>query len=196
MKYIANILTNKQFNNSELFNVVDDKEKLIDNIPTLVIGWEYTKSLYKNANILNWEIDNNTYWTYGNREKRNKYESNIVKFKEYALNRFIKSVNYRFISIITIDNDEKQYLNELIKSPDGSFIYLNNDMVYILDKKNNIVVGFSMRDIDFVGIDRKKIFSCIFKNKKNTIIEMKNEFSWETKTMLNEHSYVIPFLYS
>ena len=73
MKFIANILTDKPFTNAELYNVVSDKNNLIDGIPTLVIGWEYTKKMFNNANILDWEIDRNTYWTYGKREKRNKY---------------------------------------------------------------------------------------------------------------------------
>ena len=52
MKFIANILTDKPFVNTELYNVVNDKDKLIDGIPTLVIGWEYTKKMYENANTI------------------------------------------------------------------------------------------------------------------------------------------------
>ena len=37
MKFIANILTDKTFTNAELYNVVSDKNNLIDCIPTLVI---------------------------------------------------------------------------------------------------------------------------------------------------------------
>ena len=35
---------------NELYNVVSDKNDLISDIPTLVIGWEYTKKLFKNNN--------------------------------------------------------------------------------------------------------------------------------------------------
>ena len=38
MKFIANILTDKPFVNTELYNVVNDKDKLIDGIPTLVMA--------------------------------------------------------------------------------------------------------------------------------------------------------------
>ena len=57
MKYIANILTNRKFNDTELYNIVSKKEDLISDIPTLVIGWEFTKKMYPNANILDWKIN-------------------------------------------------------------------------------------------------------------------------------------------
>ena len=56
MKYIANILTNGIFED-ELYNVTSKKGDLIDGIPTLVIGWEFYKKRYSNANILESKID-------------------------------------------------------------------------------------------------------------------------------------------
>ena len=91
MRFLGNILTNRKFEDCEFYNVVDKKEDLIINIPTLVIGWEFTKTLYPNANIISWEIENDIYWTFNNRERRQSYEEIIVKFKKLVVNRFIKS---------------------------------------------------------------------------------------------------------
>jgi hypothetical protein len=192
MKFIANILTDKPFVNTELYNVVNDKDKLIDGIPTLVIGWEYTKKMYENANILNWEIDRNTYWTYGKREKRNRYEENLEKFRELALYRFIKSVKYSYFNILIASNEEKEYVWSLIDT-DGTYVYLNNDMVYAFDEQENKVIGFSLRDIDYLKKDRKKVLSKIYSN--TNLIEVKDNLSWETKNALRNCSYVIPFLW-
>jgi hypothetical protein len=192
MKFIANILTDKPFVNTELYNVVNDKDKLIDGIPTLVIGWEYTKKIYENANILNWEIDRNTYWTYGKREKRNRYEENLEKFRELALYRFIKSVKYSYFNILIASNEEKEYVWSLIDT-DGTYVYLNNDMVYAFDEQENKVIGFSLRDIDYLKKDRKKVLSKIYSN--TNLIEVKDNLSWETKNALRNCSYVIPFLW-
>lgn len=196
MKYIANILTDKTFIDNELYNVVNSKDKLIGGIPTLIIGWEYTKKLYKDASILDWSIDRDTYWTYGKREKRNRYDENIVNFRKLAMSRFIKSVKYKFFSLITISDEEKEYIIKLISKVDGTNIYLNNDMVYVLDIENKLVIGFSLKDIDYIGKDRKKILSKIYRNKNNVLIDIKDDLSYDAKMALNGYSYVIPYLYS
>lgn len=196
MKFIANILTDKPFKDNDLYNVVSDKNNLMDGIPTLVVGWEYTKKLYPEASILNWEVGNNVYWTYGNREKRNKYEENIVKFRQLALTKFIKSVKYKFYSLLTTTDEEKEYILNLIGKDSGSFIYMNYDMVYIFDAENNVVIGFSLRDIDYMGKERKGIFSKIYRNQNNNIIDIKDSLTWDTKNALRNCNYVIPYLYA
>lgn len=196
MKFIANILTDKPFKDNDLYNVVSDKNNLIGGIPTLVVGWEYTKKLYPEASILNWEVGNNVYWTYGNREKRNKYEENIVNFRQLALTKFIKSVKYKFYGLLTTTDEEKDYILNLIGKDSGSFIYMNYDMVYIFDVENNIVIGFSLRDIDYMGKERKGIFSKIYRNQNNNIIDIKDSLTWDTKNALRNCNYVIPYLYA
>lgn len=194
MKFIANILTDKPFANAELYNVVGDKDSLIDGIPTLIIGWEYTKKMFNNASILEWEIDRNTYWTYGKREKRNRYEENLDKFRKLALTRFIKSVKYQYFNILTISNKEKEYILELLNDK-STYIYMNNDMVYVVDTTENGVIGFSLRDIDYLEKDRKKILSKIYTNK-DRVIDIKDKLSWETKNVLHNWNYVVPFLWA
>ena len=115
MKYIANILTNRKFSDCTLYNVVLDKKDLIEGIPTLVIGWEYTKKNFSEANILDWRIDNKTFWTFGNRERRQRYEETIIKFRKYVINNLVKSIKYKYISLI--HKDENHYrLNSLFKN--------------------------------------------------------------------------------
>lgn len=196
MKYIANILTDKKFTDSELYNVVNSKDKLIGDIPTLIIGWGYTKKMYPEANILNWKINDNVFWTYGKREKRNKYEENIDKFKKLSINKFIKSVKYQYYNLLTISEEEKKYIISLLYRDCETHIYINCDMVYIFDDENNIVIGFSLRDIDYINSSRKKMFNIILRNKNNNIIDIKDTLSYDMKISLNECKYVIPYLYS
>lgn len=196
MKYIANILTDKNFTDSELYNVVSSKDKLIGDIPTLIIGWGYTKKMYPEANILDWKINDNIFWTYGKREKRNKYEENIDKFKKLSINKFIKSVKYQYYNLLTISEEEKKYIISLLCRDSKTHIYINCDMVYIFDDENNIVIGFSLRDIDYINNGRKKMFNIILRNKNNNIIDIKDTLSYDMKISLNECKYVIPYLYS
>lgn len=194
MKYIANILTDKSFADNELYNVVDSKDKLIGGIPTLVIGWGYTKKMYPEANILNWNIKDDIFWTYGKREKRNKYEDNLIEFRKLSFMKFIKSVKYYFYSALTFSDTDKDYILSLFNKVCGSFIYIKNDMIYILD--TNKVIGISLRDLDYIGIDKKEYFSKIYSNKKNIIIDIKDDLTYDTKNFLSNYSYVIPYLYA
>ena len=196
MKYIANILTDKKFTDSELYNVVSSKDKLIGDIPTLIIGWGYTKKMYPESNILNWKINDNIFWTYGKREKRNKYEENVEKFKKASINKFIKSVKYQYYNLLTISEEEKKYIISLLCRDCKTHIYINCDMVYIFDDENNIVIGFSLRDIDYINSSRKKMFNIILRNKNNNIIDIKDTLSYDMKISLNDCKYVIPYLYS
>lgn len=193
MKFIANILTNKKFNdNSELYNVVSTKKELIDGIPTLVIGWDYTKKLYPMANILNWEICNDFFWTFGNRERRQRYEETLTKFRKYAINKFVKSIKYNFISFI--NDDGCNVIKIMINDINNLNIYIYNDMIYITDIISKIVYGFSLKEYDYIGMDRKDLLKDIFTSNHN-IIDIKDTLSLEMKIALNNHNYVIPCLY-
>ena len=194
MRYIANILTDKNFKEKGLYNIVSSKKELIDGIPTLVIGWEFTKKMYNNANILDWEISRDVYWTYGNREKRNRYDENINKFKDLALLRLIKSVKYEYKNILLLTDEEKNEIIEII-SGEGVNVYIHNDMLYVL-KDNKNVIGLSLRDVDYIGKDRKKILSKVFRNEKNHIISLTDsELSYDIKNTLYKYSYVVPYLF-
>ena len=100
MKHIANILTDKNFPKEDLYNIINDINDIEIGIPTLIIGWEYTKNLFPNANILDWEINRNIFWTFGKREKNQRYVETLEEFKTLAVKRFIKSIEYRFVNIL------------------------------------------------------------------------------------------------
>lgn len=196
MRYIANILTDKKFEEVEFYNIVSKKEDLIINLPTLVIGWEFTKTLYPNANIVSWEIDENTYWTFGNRERRQRFEELIEKFKKIVIKKFIKSINYKYISIIDGDMNYSA-LEFLIDECKGFKAYINNNMVYVTGKnsheRGNIVYGFSLEEYKYVGIDIKELFKKLY-NGDIQIID-KEDISWEIKDSFKNCKYVIPCLF-
>jgi hypothetical protein len=108
--------------------------------------------------------------------------------------KFIKSVKYYFYSALTFSDTDKDYILSLFNKVCGSFIYIKNDMIYVLD--TNKVIGISLRDLDYIGIDKKEYFSKIYSNKKNIIIDIKDDLTYDTKNFLSNYSYVIPYLYA
>lgn len=196
MKYIANILTEKSFSDSELYNIVNDKSQLIDGIPTLVVGWSLTKKLYPTANIINWQIDQNTYWTFGFREKRNRLEDCTKRFRELAMDRLIKSVEYKFFNIIIAEKDDKISFCNMLTNENTAW-YVSNDVLYLNEKNSSVVYGLSLRDIEYLGKDKKKIYQKLSTTfDTNPIVSLYTNVSAETKISLRNHIYIVPYLFS
>ena len=193
MKPIANILTDKSFINDGIYNVVNNPDNLISGIPTLIIGWEYTKTFYPDANILNWEINSDTYWCFGKRERGQRYEETIIKFRNYAINRLIKSIKYKFINII-VKNDFYSSLLDILNLCDDMNAYVTNDMLYLACSSGDVVYGISLRDIEYLGYNKKTIFSTLHNNKNLKFVDY-NELNWDIKNALRNCIYAVPCLY-
>ena len=192
MKYIANILTSGNFED-ELYNVTSKKGELIDEIPTLVIGWEFCKKRYSNPDILDNKIDELTYWTYGKREKRDKYEETISWFKDFAIKMFIKSINYQFINVLTLNGESKDTFYDIFRNGKPTS-YFSGEMCYIRKNDEKSVYGVSLRDFGYIGVDTKKMASFIYSN--SFVVNKKDNLSQENKSYFNRCKYVMPYLLS
>ena len=195
MKFIANILTDKKFTGNELYNVVNSKELLIPDIPTLVVGWEFTKSLYPDVDITDWVIDDNTYWTFGNREKRSVYEDRIEKFKNIAINYVISSVKYKFINILADKQSAKEFISK-VDAESGITSYYYNGIVYVYIPSEGVVYGISLRDIDYVGNNPKTFLSQLNGKENVKSVTTDGVISPETKFAFNGNNYVMPYILS
>ena len=58
MKILGNIVTdNKKISGFDSsFNIVNDYSEIIENIPTLIIGYKKTQSIFPNFSVLDWQI--------------------------------------------------------------------------------------------------------------------------------------------
>ena len=195
MKFIANILTKNLFNDNFLYNVVSDKDDLIEGLPTLCIGKEFTKKNYPNFRVIEFNVEDNVYWTYGPREKRNIYEERLNDFMEIAIKSFIDNFRYVFINVLISDkdNDDCKKLMESIKPENNTTSFISGNMVYVYNAENNCVYGVSLRDIGYKGKEPKKLLSMIFKNTR--VINAKDDIPFEVRTAFIGNNYVIPCLY-
>ena len=196
MRYIANILTEKKFSDYELYNVVSDKASLIDGIPTMVIGWEYTKKMFPEANIVDWIVEDGVYWTFGNREKRSVYEERMAKFKELAIDSFIKSINYRFISVITSKKEEIADFIGKVETEGGATAYYTNGFVYVYIPSSCVVYGLSLREMDYVGKNPKMFLSLLTKEENVSMVSAGESLSNEVRYSFRNRDYIIPYILS
>lgn len=193
MRYIANILTNEHFENYPYFNIVDNKDNIIKGLPTLIIGWELTKSLFPNASILDWKINEEWFWTFGRKIRRNRYESDIIRFKKMIFEIVLKSINYEFMDILTMTIDEKKSFCNFIKSNGVKISVIRNDMVFILCEETKNVYGVSLRDIDYKGDDRKQFLKILY--KYTNVITEKIDIPYESRNLILSNQYIIPYIY-
>lgn len=194
MKIIGNIVTEKQTNDNPWFKTTMDLSDIVDTAPTLIIGWEKTKKLFPEANILNWKIDENTYWCFGRYENRSQNEKMVSKFINMAMERFIKSQHYHFFSLLTATKEEKVMLLNFLSNPSKKAVFVTNDIIYVSEEGNKEVTGISLRDIDYEGGNRKKIFNIFYSNPSVTMIENKS-IPFELRNIFKNSLYAIPYIY-
>jgi hypothetical protein len=197
MKYIANILTDEPFSEAELYNVVQDRDSLISDIPTLIVGWEKTKELYPEASIIEWKVDENVYWTYGKYERRDKYEVNVNKFQDLAFKKYVDSVNYVFYDVMLEGEERFTKFIELLLCNTQKTVYITGDMMYIYIDCTKKVVGVSLRDCDYLGETyKKRIFSAIYNNPSVILLKNNDAISKEIRFKTGGRAYILPYLCS
>ena len=197
MKYIANILTDEPFAEAELYNVVQDSGSLVSGIPTLIVGWDKTKELYPDASIIEWNVTENVYWTYGKYERRDKYEVNVNKFQDLAFKKFIDSLEYVFFDVIVSGQDKFESFIASLGNETAKTIYASGDMMYIYYENRNKIVGLSLRDCDYMNeMYKKRIFSAIYNNQTVKLLKNNESISREVRFKARGRAYILPYLYS
>lgn len=138
MIIVGNIISKEKLTGiSNNFNQIT--EIPIENqIPTIIIGWELTKTLFPDTSILSKKIKENIYWTFSPTEKRSVFEDDLKKFIEKSYKDFVKDIKFYDIDPILFKvNNISEYL-EKIKIVANGFAYLYvNKIVYVY---NNFTV--------------------------------------------------------
>lgn len=196
MSRVGNIYTASKFDGSLYYNVVSNMNDIIADLPTLIIGWQNVKRLYPNADILNWKISDNLYWTFGKRENRSRYDSDTIKFKDICIQHLIDTEEYIFVDMVTANRTDKLNVLSFIKDTEKiKCAVLFQDMLYITEKFSHKTYGISLRDIDFIGKKSKDILNIVKSNKSIRFIP--EELCYYTpEFLIKNKNYLLPELFS
>ena len=192
---IANIVCEKDIKIDKKFNLIDSIDKLIPNLPTLIVGIDNAKSYTKDISYLDRKINDNTFWTFSRLEKRDLFEEDLFYFIEFAYNRLLKHAKFNFIDLILSDSEKINLVFNDIGSSDNVITFHHQNMVYIY--VNDTIYGFDLRQVEYIGksidkfMNKIKDMSDVLLHDEKILIEYKKELS-----VFNQEIKYVPLIYS
>lgn len=192
---LANIVSDTKINVSEDFKVVDSFDKIIEGLPTLIIGYERIKKLYPDFDITSNKINDKVYWTFKKNEKRDKHEEDLRWFIKKVYSDLINKLSYVFVDPIQYQKKTLIKILRKIFSSKNIITYQHDNMIYIYT--NNLIFGVDLKLLKFIGLDIEKIktkiksISTVFLVKDEILIEYKNII-----TFFDDKVRYLPYLYS
>jgi hypothetical protein len=193
--HIANIVTNSNITVDKYFNISNSLDNIIQDLPTLIVGWDIVKSINPDVDFIDKKLSDNIFWTFKKSERRDIYQEDLYNFITYCYKNLIKDINYSFIDLITLtDSEIKESFNN-IKKCKKSATYQYNDMIYVYC--DNTIYGIDLKLVKYLDYDVKKT---IEKIKKNSFVFLSGdqiliEYKDIIESLDNEVKYV-PYLYT
>lgn len=194
---IANIFTLKKINLGPEFNIFSSMDENIDKeLPLLIIGYENAKEMFGELNIMDKQIDKNTFWTFERFADRMIYERDLEEFIKFSFKNVLKKIKYVDVDIIQIKKNKLFKIVKKLLTINNTITYKNkNDVYYILYE--NIIFGIDLNTISFFGYDKERIHNKII-DKSSVFLEGDEiliEYN-DIMELLNYDNKYIPFLYS
>lgn len=196
---IANIVSYDSINVGSEFNVVSSMDDIIyKDLPTLIIGLDLTREYFTDdsINILNKQIDKNTFWTLKRNVKRDVYSQDLESFIRFSYKKFIDKIIYVDLDFIQFSKVKIMKIIRKIYSLENIISYKStNNVVYLYSA--NLIFGVDLNTASYLGLNIEKLEnkikekSSVFLEGKEILIEYNNHLE-----RLNKEFKYIPVLYS
>lgn len=191
---IANIVSEIEINIGPEFNYVNNVNDIDSGLPTLIIGYEFTKSLYGKLDMINRKIDKEMFWTCTKKEYRKIFNSDVEDFINYSYRKVTSEINYYHLDLI-----QEKRLFPIVKrilSMKNLISFEYENMIYSYNIEKNLIIGFDLNLMNYLDIDVEKIKLKI--KSKSSVFLMGNavliEYINYVEHLDNKAKY-IPFLY-
>lgn len=163
--------------------------------PTLFVGIENAKKNIKNFSILDKKYGDNIYWTFKKTEKRVEFEDDIEKFYNNIIYNISCNIKYYYINIYNLRYNKIKKLYNILFSDKGKYIYISNEMIYLLYKEN-IILGISLNLLEYIKIKKEKILNKLYSNKNNIICTDVSKCVKAIRNEIGNNKYVVPYFMS
>tara|TARA_R110000796_G_scaffold11796_5_gene39620 strand:+ start:6087 stop:6698 length:612 start_codon:yes stop_codon:yes gene_type:complete len=196
---IANIVSYDSINIGPEFNVVQSMDDIIyKDLPTLIVGYDLAMSYFNkdSINILNKQIDKNTFWTLKRNVKRDVYSNDLESFIRFSYKKYTDNISFVDLDFIQYSKVKMMKVIRKIYSLTNVISYKsNNNVIYLYS--GNLIFSIDLNTISFLGLDVDKIEakviekSSVFLKGNEILIEYNNHLE-----RLNQQIKYIPVLYS
>jgi len=193
--FVGNIVTHSNINVDKYFKVLNSLDDVIEDLPTLIVGWDIVKTINPNADFIDKKLSEHIFWTFKKSERRDIFEDDFYNFTEYCYGLLIKDIEYKFIDLIQLNETELKNTFRFIKKHENVVGYLYNKMLYIFVEKT--IYGLDLTLLKYMDYNtddvlcKIKSYCSVFLDNKEILIEYKDVID-----MLNNEVKYIPFLYS
>lgn len=164
-------------------------------MPTLIIGKKRAIDLFgkDKIHVLDRNIDEKTRWTYAKNERRAEYEEDLRSFIDSIAKKAVSSVNYYFINIFT---EKYSFIKRFIRWMDSEkpkSVYVTSNHVYIYGGKD--VIGLSLDDFNYAGIDSSKVLDRIASNSSNTVFRESDFMEENIRKFVMNNNIIVPYIH-
>lgn len=136
--------------------VYSSLEEITNTLPTLIIGWDITKSNYPNTSILDKKISDNLYWTFKLSEKRGEFEHDIKSFIKKSYDDLISKIKTYNIDPLFYKVNSTELFLKKINNLSGSTGYLcDNKVLYIY--RDNKIFCVDIELLRFINFDSELV---------------------------------------
>lgn len=193
--FFGRIITrSKRIEANELIDVTSDITSIDPSIPTLVVGKQLAVEMFgaDKVKVLNKNIDKNISWTFLKTERRSDFEKDISNFKNDVMRKITKSVKYYYVDVITSSAYKMMRFVRMLADGSPKTVFIRNNNMYIYVDK--WVFGISLDDIEYIGINRNKVFSFIKRLRNVRFVYDNKNWSIELKRETFDNAIIVPYI--
>ena len=177
-----------------MIDVTSDIASIDPSIPTLIVGKQLAVEMFgaDKVKVLNKSIDKNISWTFLKTERRSDFEKDISNFKNDVMRRITKSVKYYYVDVITSSAYKMMRFVRMLADGRPKTVFIRNNNMYIYVDK--WVFGVSLDDIEYIGINRNKVFSFIKRLRNVRFVYDNKNWSIELKRETFDNAIIVPYI--
>jgi hypothetical protein len=195
MKYLGRVIcNNRDMRLIEKLPFIEYSSQLnlTEDIPSMVIGWEFVKTLFpdRELSILDHELTRIDSWCFSPVEKRVGYEKCINNFYNNIFQNIADNSSYHFVNIFDLDLNSPQWLEDIIPENGNAFIEYDS-FLYI--QHNSNIIGVNLEDVNYVDISNNSVKKILY-NKKNKVFYDINVIPDNIKMILLNYKPLFPLI--